>query len=163
MANFKMTRDRMLGLLSVLAGIAVLISSLSIKSRMQLNEPGPALFPRICGCGFVLFGAIILLRKPKADEKPFMTKDGWIRVVQLYLILMAYVFIGLTYVGYLISTPILLFVLYMVLAEADKKPKVWFAAVLALGIGLFLYLFFRRLIGVPLPQGVILPALGIRL
>ncbi len=153
----------MLGLISVLAGIAVLISSLSIKSRMQLNEPGPALFPRICGFGFLIFGAIILVRKPKADEKPFMTKEGWIRLIALYLVLMAYVFVGLTYVGYMISTPILLFVLYLMLAEKDKRPRVWVAALLSLGIGLFLYIFFRKIIGVPLPQGVILPALGIRL
>jgi len=161
--GFKLNRDRILGLFSVIAGIIIFITSLGIKSRLELNEPGPALFPRICAGGFILFGLILTLRKPKGEDKVFITKAGWGRVVVLYLVLMAYVFIGLEYLGYLISTPLLLFALYMLLAEKENRPNALKMALLALAVGVFLYLFFRKAVGVPLPQGKILPGLGIKL
>lgn len=163
MSDFKLTRDRILGLIAVAAGVAIFISSFGIHSLLELNEPGPALFPRICAGGFIIFGAIMVVRKPKSEDKVFVTKAGWGRMAVLYVILMAYVFVGLEYVGYMISTPILLFALYMTLAEKENKPNPIKMALLALIVGGAMYIFFRHIIGVPLPRGVIIPAMGIKL
>lgn len=162
MSGFQFTRDRLLGFVSIISGIIIFVTSMGIKSRLELNEPGPALFPRICAGGFLIFGSVLFVRKPKGEDKVFITKEGWGRVLVLYLILMAYVFIGLEYVGYLVSTPILLFALYMILAEKEQKQNPVKTAALALGVGLFLYLFFRKGVGVPLPAGKILPVLGFK-
>lgn len=160
MTKFKLTRDRLLGLIAVALGITVMIASNSIKSLLELNEPGPALFPRICGGGFIIFGAMLVLRKPR-EEEPFLDKAGWLRALSVYLALVIYVFVGLEYLGYLISTPVLLFALYMMLADKENKPNPIKMALLALGIGVFIYFFFTKAIGGILPRGQLFEALGI--
>lgn len=160
MSNFKLTRDRLLGFAAVLLGITVLVLSSSIKTLIQLSEPGPALFPRICGGGFIIFGAMLIFRKPK-EEKPFLDKAGWIRAASVYVALLLYVLVGLEFLGYLISTPILLFALYMMLADKENKPNPIKMALLALVIGVFIYFFFTKAIGGALPRGRLFEALGI--
>lgn len=158
MSNFKFTRDKLLGVIASVLGLLVLIAGSQLKALIVLTEPGPKLFPMISGAGMLLCGLIILFRKDDKEYKQFMDKEGFIRMVVLYGILMLYVFVGLEYVGYLISTPLLLMTLYYVLAEKGKKPKIWFCILFGLAVGLLLYFFFTSL-RISLPKGVILKRL----
>mgnify|MGYP002869388537 CR=1 FL=1 len=156
-----LTKDKKLGILAAIIGAGVIIYSSQIEPLMELEEPGPKLFPMISGAGILICGLCIFFRKQTKEDRPFADKAGWKRMAELFLILVIYVFIGLEYIGYLISTPILLVVLFWVLAEPDKKPKKWFCVAMGVGIGLFLYLFFHVLVELQLPKGVLLPALGL--
>lgn len=158
MSNFKFTRDKLLGVIASVLGLVVLIAGSRLKALIVLDEPGPRLFPMISGAGMLLCGLIILFRKDDKEYQPFMDRAGFLRMAVLYAILMLYVFVGLEYVGYLISTPVLLMVLYWVLAEEGKKPKVWFCILFGLAVGLLLYFFFTG-IKISLPKGVILKSL----
>lgn len=160
MGSFKLTRDRLLGLVAIVFGITVLLMSMSVKSLIELTEPGPALFPRICGGGFILFGAMLVIRKPKKED-PFLDKAGWLRALSVYVALLIYVLIGLEFLGYLISTPFLLFALYMMLADKEDRPNPLKMALLALVIGAAVYFFFTKAIGGILPRGRLFEYFGI--
>ena len=163
MSNFKLTRDRLLGIIAIILGITVTIAGSQLEAMIALDEPGPSLFPMISGVGMAVCGLVMLLRKPKSDEpeKPFASKEGWIRMAILFAILVIYVFVGLEYVGYLISTPLLLMVLYYVLADKENKPKIWFCVLLGLVIGVGLYAFFTSM-KISLPKGILLKQFGIK-
>lgn len=161
MSMQKLSRDRVLGLSAIVFGLVVFLAGSRLEPMIALNEPGPKLFPMIAGGGMLICGALMAFRKKNKQYKPFMDKAGFIRMCQLFLILVAYVFIGLEYVGYLISTPVLLIVLYYVLAEKDKRPPLWHCILMGLGIGLALYFFFTSM-KISLPKGVILKLFGLK-
>ena len=158
-----LTKDKKLGIIASIIGIAIIAYSMQIEPLMELEEPGPKLFPMISGVGILICGLCVFFRKQTKEDKPFADKAGWKRMAELFLILVIYVFIGLEYIGYLISTPILLMVLFYVLAEQDKKPKKWVCAAMGIGIGVFLYVFFHIIVELQLPKGVIFPALGLNI
>jgi len=161
MSGSKLSHDRLLGIISVVIGAIVIFMAMQIVPALDLDEPGPKLFPMISGIGLIACGTSLIVRKPRGEDKPFADKAGWIRMAILYLALVIYVFIGLEYVGYLISTPLLIIVLSYMLADKDKKPKVWFCILFGLVVGLTLYFFFTKL-KIQLPRGVILKQFGLK-
>lgn len=161
MSGSKLSHDRLLGIIAVVIGVFVIFMAQQIVPALDLDEPGPKLFPMISGIGLIVCGLVLIFRKPRGEDKPFADKAGWIRMAVLFVTLMAYVFIGLEYVGYLISTPLLIMVVSYMLAEKDKKPKIWFCILFGLIVGLTLYFFFSYL-KIQLPRGVILKQFGLK-
>lgn len=106
-----MYKNRITGLCAIVLGIAIAIYSMTIKVRMQLNEPGPKVFPLIAGVGIAVCGLGLLITEYKTrSDKPFLTKEGWKRFGCSMVILVAY-YLGLKLLGFLPATPFVILAL----------------------------------------------------
>ena len=146
-------RDQFVGVFCVAVGIAYGLMTAGLEQPMAPDYPGPKAFPYIgvfglIVCGIGMFVQSTLNRKP---QKAFMLKDGWLDVGKSFLALLAY-FFGLLYAGYLISTPILLFVLSTIFKKAIKVsvPARLLFALLVTGA---IWAFYVYGFGMKLPAG----------
>lgn len=127
-----------------LAG-AVFTMTLSFPD-LQGSETGPAFFPRLLSGLLGILGIVLLFQSLRdRSSKP----DGPLLGVIMVIALMFVYLLLFTWIGFLISTPIvvLAFLLYV-------KVKKWSSLIaLPAGVTLFIYLLFVKFLGVPLPIG----------
>lgn len=150
----KITRSRVTGLLCVIAGVVCAVLSMQLKPLIQLNEPGPRLFPMIGSVGLAICGVGIFFEKGK-EEEPFLTRDGWVRVLQLLGLIFLYV-VCIKFVGFIIPMPFFLFFMILALANQGKRPKIIVAAIVAVIVTVAIYLIFTYALKVNLPMGILL-------
>lgn len=99
----------------------------------------------VCGLGKFLTAA-------GKESESFLSKKGWLRVLIIIGIMIAYI-MGLTYLGYLISTAVLLCVLPYMLCDAEKKPKFIKVLIFSVVMTAITYVAFVYLMKVMLPTG----------
>ena len=159
---------RELGLAVVLTAFAVfgLIASALIRVGSAVTDPiGPARYPQLL---FVLFLALSLIylamqvakvlrerRNPAvveatedAEEDPEKSVSV-LRPVLVVVALVGYVYV-LDFLGYVVSTTALLFVIHIIFGV---RKKWWFALIVSVVAAVVLKLFFGELLLVPLPTG----------
>ncbi|QAT48743.1 tripartite tricarboxylate transporter TctB family protein [Caproiciproducens sp. NJN-50] len=146
-----MTKNKVTGLSCAAAGIILTILSMQFSSKIQLNEPGPSLFPLIGSVGLIVCGAGIFLEKQK-DSQPFLNREGWIRVGSLFGVMLLYVVL-IKLLGFMVPMPLFLFVMIMILAKREKRPKAYMAAVVSVLVSAAIYYVFTQLLKVELPAG----------
>lgn len=151
--EMKVTRSRVTGLLCVIAGLVCAGLSMQLKPLIQLNEPGPKLFPMIGSIGLAICGVGIFFEKNR-EEEPFLTKEGWVRVLQLLGLIFLYV-IGIKFVGFIIPMPFFLFFMILALANQGKRPKLIVAGLVAVVVTVAIYLIFTYALKVNLPMGLL--------
>lgn len=149
----KLKQDQLYGIFFVLLGIACLLVIRTIQPMLSLdpNDAGPKFFPTLISVGFILCG-IGMISMPDPDKEAFLTKDQWIKILKFFGLLCLYL-IGLKVAGYLIATPICLFLMINMLSEIPVKK--WFAAVYSLGLALVIYLAFSKVLAIILPKGLL--------
>ena len=101
----------------------------------------------VCGGGIFIIGTI------KREEEPFLLKEGWMKIAVTAILLIVYV-LCMKYLGYLISTPILLFVLSTLFAKGNKaslKARIIFSV----GFTIALYIIYVYLFGLSFPMGLL--------
>lgn len=108
-----LTKSRLCGLLCVLLGAAASAAAVRFTPRGLLaSDPGPSLFPLIGGVGLAVCGIIIFLQN--SDKSAPLASDfdraGLIRIGKCAVLLAVY-FAVIKYLGFLISTAVLLFLL----------------------------------------------------
>lgn len=148
-------RDQIIGIGLVMVGVffSALISRFSIP--ITADYPGPKMLPAIAVFGLMVCGIGIFTQSTvkQTKEKLFLGKDGWIRIGITFLILSSYV-LGLKYLGYLLSTPFLLFATTSIFAKEKSiriRSKVFFSIVLTVVV----YLIYVQLFKLSLPSGSI--------
>jgi putative tricarboxylic transport membrane protein len=134
-------------------GILICIGSLRL-SVGSFRSPGPGLVPFICGAILGILSLIVHLqarwsRPPKELEKPFWKnkKRVW-KVFLTFIALLGYA-IGMEYLGFLVSTTILIsFLLWAI------EPQRWYVVIFgSLLTSLAAYTIFELLLSLPLPRG----------
>ncbi|MDO4620457.1 MAG: tripartite tricarboxylate transporter TctB family protein [Lachnospiraceae bacterium] len=155
------SKDRIGGIVLAAIGLIAFIMSSGIKQGVNLSEPGPRLFPRIAAVGIMICGIIIALQAKPEEEKPYLDKDGWKRLLIAMLAMLAYYF-GLTWFGFLLATPFFTFAIINILANGKKLNQV-LTVVIALITTIGLYVVFQKLFVILLPAGTVLKSLGINL
>jgi putative tricarboxylic transport membrane protein len=125
---------------------------LKVRGNQAATDPGPKLFPLIAGIGLLICAICILLQKEK-DEKPFLSKKGWLLILILAGSMGAYV-VCLKYVGFLICTPFLLFGT-STLFSTDKKVPVVKRLGFSLVVPVILYVIFVKALNIQLPNGIL--------
>lgn len=119
----------------------------------------PRLFPRIIGCGFVLFGLLIAgrslaARMQGAEVRLLPPIEDWMRSPKR---LARIVFVPLSIVLYgllapmLGSLPVSVVLVFVTALLWDERPIA--AAVIAVAVCLIVTLFFTEVMRVPLPTG----------
>lgn len=147
--NKILNRNHMAGLTITVVGILFLIGSKSITDPELLNDPGPVILPFISGVGMILTGIIIIFQK---DQKKAEEKYDFKNTIALFCVIGLYT-IMLYFLGFLIATPVLLFLSNMIIGKDRKnlKGKVIFSFV----VTAIIFITFEKVLHVMLPSGVV--------
>lgn len=149
----KLTRSKVTGLVCFIIGAVLSFMALGFKPLIELNEPGPYLFPMIGSIGLAICGLGIFFEKEK-EEPVFLTKEGWIRVIQLAVPLLLYA-ACVKFTGFIYPLPFFLFAMIMVLANKEKRPRILTAAVISVIVTILIYAVFTFALKVMLPPGIL--------
>ncbi|MFH2115340.1 MAG: tripartite tricarboxylate transporter TctB family protein [Spirochaetota bacterium] len=150
------------GLFFALLGAVTLVLASRIQVRPNLIEPGGRLFPNIAGVGLILCGiGMALYREPWKEksgntgemEKPFLNPDGLRRLIMFLSSLVLY-FLGLKYLGFLISTPVASFAFISIL-KSERKASIAFSLILSIVLTGILYFGFNYGFNIYLPKGIL--------
>lgn len=116
------------------------------------NSPGPGLFPMTCG--LLMFALTLLylirsIRQAKFQTYENTAKSGWREYKPLLLMAASLLFFGLAldYLGFLISTAILMLINFLALGY--KKSS---ALILAIVVTIVAYVVFGVGLKIPLPK-----------
>ncbi len=153
----KIKRDQVTGLVLIILGIvfAVLISQ--FKKPFTPEYPGPMLLPGIGVFGLIVCGAGIMVNgfRQKSEDKTFVTKAGWVRMLITFAILCVYIF-AMKYLGFLIVTPFVLFgITTYFSAGSGVKTKLWVNIVFSVAVSLFIWFMYVKLFSMTLPTGIL--------
>lgn len=146
-----MHKNRIIGLCSVIVGIVIAIYAMTIRTKIELTEPGPRMFPLIAGIGIAVCGlGIFITEYNKREEKPFLDKAGWRRCGISAAVLLVYALL-LNYFGFVAATPLAVLALSRVFSQ---KKFNWLigvtVAVISTGV---IYYVFTGAFHLPLPAG----------
>lgn len=118
---------------------------------MDRYTPGPGLFPLWLGVLLTVFGAIVLLTglaSPGERPKAAALRPGDLVPLAVLALLVA----GMELLGALVSIAVFNMILVRLLGRRTSWPA---AAVVGIGVSIGCYLIFERLLGVPLPKGLL--------
>ncbi len=150
----KVSRDQITGAVTVLLGIFVFVMISQFSVPFTAEYPGPKALPALAGIGFIICGAGIFLEGcRKTEEKTFLVKEGWIRLI-INLVLIAVYILAMKYIGFMIATPILLFVLSTWYAKGYKSTVVQ-RIIFAVAVTAVVYLAYHVAFGYSMPDGLL--------
>jgi putative tricarboxylic transport membrane protein len=146
--------DRISAIFCLLLGIAVFAKGLHLGLRVNIDM-GPGFFPLVAG-GTLSFLSVILLiqsllkKETSAHRIRFWNNPyGWKLVLLTILAITVYPFI-LGSVGFFLSTFLLLFFLFLMIA----RYKWWAAGIGGIVTAVMVYLIFEIWLKANLPQGL---------
>lgn len=149
-------KDQIISLLFLVLAVVFLIFINDIEMPKNLTEPGPKIMPflsivlMIICCIGVFFESV---KNKGESEKPFLSKDGWKRLIFIASLLIAYA-LGLMYFGFLITTPFMAFALINMFS-GEKRISILIGVVSSMIITTSIYLLFSVGFNVMLPPGIL--------
>lgn len=151
-----MSKNKTIGLISLILGIAVLIGAANIKvakMAVSMGDPGPKVFPFMAG-GLLTLCGIGLFFSRQEDGEVFMTREQWLRVAALFGVFIGYVVL-LYLFGFIIATPVLFFLMITMFA-GEQKVGLPVRIGYAIGLTAVIYVLFVVLLKTYVPQGIVL-------
>lgn len=151
----KIKRDQVTGAVLVLLGLVVFFMTNTFTMPITAAYPGPRMLPTIAALGFMVCGSGILIGSSlgKKEEKVYMVKAGWIRIGAVLAVIAAYI-AAMTVAGYLIATPIILYVLTAMFAKGSDstlKGRIIFSV----AVSVIIYVIYVFAFGLTLPSGIL--------
>lgn len=149
-----MNRDKILGLSFALIGLMMLILTQQIHVLANLTEPGPRLFPRITAIGLIVCGLGVAFVQDKKGEasKDEKLNPAVVKKIGLIGLTLVFYLVCLTYIGFIISTPIAMMCFIYVLRN-NKKISLIKSIILAIIVTVLVYLLFIKVFELQLPIG----------
>ena len=150
----KMRRDTVTGIVGLLGCAFFLLATQSIKQPAKLLEPGPRLLPYVAIVLIAMSSIALIIKgiKERAkEEKPYFPKGGALKITKSYLLLIVYAF-AMTWLGFLMTTPIATFALIYDLKGVSKVKPVP-AVIISVLVTAGLYAMFVFGFQVKLPAG----------
>lgn len=149
-----MSKNRILGILSVALAAIVFVATSQLKLSMQLatGDPGPWLFPGITAGVLAVFG-LMLVFDSENNEKTFLSVKEWKRAILLFVIFVAYA-AAIVLVGFLISSVVMLFVCCTLFA-GEKMPPIYVRILYAGILGTGIWFVLQEIFKVTLPGGML--------
>ena len=149
-----MGRQRIAGLIFLTIGIYGLVFSIPLPWGTW-EEPGPGVFPLVIASLLCLAGIAKILQKQEKEaqaEKTVMrgALGGFITPLKILGVTLAFILL-LDRLGYLLATPLFLFVMF----QWISRYRIWASLGLALAIGVGSWYFFDRILAVQLPPGIL--------
>ena len=117
--------------------------------------PGPKLLPGIGVFGLIVCGLGVFVNgcKQKEADKVVLTKEGLVRVVASFLILCVYILL-MKFVGFLIATPIIVFVVTSYfMKESRVTTKLLYVVLYSVAVTVIIWGMYVQLFGMTLPTG----------
>ncbi|MGE4352612.1 MAG: tripartite tricarboxylate transporter TctB family protein [Oscillospiraceae bacterium] len=148
-------QDKIVALTLLVLGILIfaLTARINLNIKLASGDPGPRFFPYISAVGLILCGGGLLLSNIHDSKMLTLNKNNWKNLFKLSLLLLLYM-LGLKTLGYLISTPIITFLLIRVLAYGKKINGIVLTLFSLLLTGL-LYGLFVHILNIMLPTGML--------
>ncbi len=148
----KLSRDQITGAAVVLLGLYVFAAISGYSVPFTASYPGPRALPGLAAIGFVICGTGIFINGCRHhDGTPFLTKQGWGKLLLNVLLLALYI-LAMKYFGYSIATPILLFILSTWYAKG-YTAKLPARIIFAIAVTIIVYLAYHIAFGYNLPVG----------
>ena len=159
-------KDLFFGVVLVIFGIYVIISSLGMKYMHSFID-GAGFFPLIIGCVLTVLGALLAFTGVKLGGiqelkevcngkfiAAFFKNDGTVRVLILLGMMIIYMYVLIGLIGFIPSTIIYLFCNFLFL-QAFKKmgplPGWVIAIIVSVAVPFIVYYAFKLGLGVTLP------------
>ncbi len=150
-------RDQITGASLVVIGLAFAYLISQFKTPFTAAYPGPKLLPGIAVFGLIVCGTGIFVNgcRQKEAGKALISRDGLIRIAVSFVVLCAYV-LAMKYVGFLISSTVVLYVLTTYFSKASSLPtKPWARVLFSVAFSLIVYGMYVPLFGMTLPVGLL--------
>jgi len=137
----------------------LLFSILAITESYQLGlgslrKPGSGLLPFVAACFLGIFSIIVFLQaqlgKREPEEEVWPNREGWLKVVLVFMILLAYA-MALEKIGFMLDTFLLIFILLKTIEPQSWIKSLVFSLLVAVGS----YTIFDVWLKVPLPSGLL--------
>ena len=153
----KKVKDRVLGAVSLLISAWITYMSLQLKATAYEGDPGPRMFPLI-GAAILAICGIGLIVAPEKGTGQFMTKAQWLAAGKMFL---AYIVVvaGLYVFGFMVTVPIMLFVVTFMLSklsakDTSTKRRLIVSVIFGLVGGAVLYVLYIVALKAQMPRGV---------
>lgn len=151
----KLKKDRVISivLLTFMVAVAVAVSRFKAPVINSTGDPGAKLFPML-GVILVSIGSVgLFFQSNGSTEEPFMSREEIKRLIKLAA---GFVLYGacLGAAGYLIATPVMLFLVMGLMAQGNPV-KLTARIAYSIGITAILYLVFTYALRFRLPQGIL--------
>ncbi|RMF83442.1 MAG: tripartite tricarboxylate transporter TctB family protein [Nitrospinota bacterium] len=136
----------------VALGIFIMVEASGFPT-LSGGYPGPGLFPQILGALFILFGLWVVLQQVRRRAwprwpRPFFTRER-INALLVVLAVILYLLV-VEYVGFILTVVCLLAGLMLSLGVRWRT-----SILLSIALTMATYLLFNKLLGVPLPAGLV--------
>lgn len=150
----KLHKNQIYSICVILFAIVFMIMTSQLKSVYTLSERdiGPRAFPYLAGAGLIVCAIGKMLTEGPKDDAVF-TLEGWKRILVVFVLIAGYL-LAMTFVGYIITTPVFSFLLVYAMKE-DRKFSVWKTVLFAVLLTAALYVVFQNIILVFLPTGIL--------
>ncbi len=153
----KIKRDQIVGAALILIGIIFAYLTSQFEKPFTPEYPGPKMLPAIAVFGLVVCGAGVFVNgsRQKQADKVFVDMAGFLRIAITFVILCVYV-LAMKYVGFLIASPVVLYILTTYFSKASNLPtKLWARIVFSVAVSVIIYAMYVPLFGMTLPAGVL--------
>ncbi|AZR74475.1 hypothetical protein BBF96_14430 [Anoxybacter fermentans] len=118
------------------------------------NGIGPSAFPKILAGLLIIFSIVLVFKAVRNESKRPAIFKGFTKGLKLILvvviILISYIKV-IEILGFILSSSLLLFILMFIFGEKRKMVL----TLVPIGFTVILYLAFKKLAMVPLPEGII--------
>ncbi len=151
----RLKRDQITGIILILVGVVVFLLTTTFSIPITAAYPGPRMLPSIAAFGLVACGIGIFIESilSKKEEKEYVVEAGWIRIGKSIFIMAVYIG-GMSAVGYLIATPIVLYVITTMFAKGSSTTfteRMLFSII----VTFIIYVVYVYAFGLMLPSGIL--------
>ncbi len=147
------TKERVIAIPWFVLSVVYFIYIGQIPASTMAGDPGPTLFPYIAG-GLMLICSALLFVFPCKKSKPWLDKEGKIRLVSLYAVFVIFV-VGCWAIGYTIPAFVTLYLGCTMFAKsAGEEVPLWKRVAYAAAVTVGIWFFFHVLLSCQLPRGV---------
>lgn len=146
-------KDFFIGLVFAVVGLAIILLTKQITVPANLSEPGPRLFPYISGIGILICGIGMAFTKSSKEQEVTVDKEYFKRLSMIGAVLVLY-YIGLYFIGFLISTPFASFAFIKILG-CDERVSNITSGIISISATVGLYALFNIVFKIFLPAGML--------
>lgn len=143
-----MTKDRGTGLIALVMGAAIAVMTSQLPPSTIQGDIGPAVFPYF-SAGLLMFCGAGLLITGNQKEASIFDKRALKRLALIFGVVLLYCIV-MSYIGFLVPTVVIFFVLTTMFAE-DADVAWWKRLLYSVVLTLVIYLLFHNILNLKLP------------
>lgn len=148
-------QDQIFGIIVLALAAFYTVCTLLIPVKEGADIINARTMPLILAVLMWVLGICQLVMSRKSDTKPLEKSQRDMKTVLKTAILIVVYIALFEPVGFLITTALYLFLQFIILTPADKKPNFVLYGIIAVAVSLFVYSIFRYSLDIILPQGLI--------